>query len=232
MFGHFSGEMAGKVMSAETEVPMSGLPDERLKTGKNSVVETLFGPSSPESERTAGDIRLPPQLQLPRTVGAWWAFEVRCPFCLWLIETFPTGVSSFLGPSLLQCRRCDRLLLSHRREWRERGAIAKAWYVVVSLIYVAGSIALMFVATYILCGLARGSLLWLQVSAAALWGMTVAGLQIARVSQSRWRQRGPAPQAHRPGIWSLDFFLSHKVFGGMLLSALAVAWLAARIGNL
>jgi hypothetical protein len=112
---------------------MSGLPDEHLKDEPSRGVRGV--PARPVSAGPA-EAGCPPPVgvQLPRLAGAWVQGQVHCPYCLKLIETTLIGLSTLLGPSLLQCRRCERLLVSHRREWRDRSAAARWWYVLVSLV--------------------------------------------------------------------------------------------------
>jgi hypothetical protein len=74
--------------------------------------------------------------------------------------------------------------------------------------------------------LARAPAGWFPALAAALWGVSVAGLQTWRVARSLGRTRGLQRKPSRTGFWGLDFFLVHKVFTGILLSAAALAWLA------
>jgi hypothetical protein len=136
------------------------------------------------------------------------------------------GLSTLLGPSLLQCRKCGRLVLSHRREWRDRSAAARAWYVAVSLAYVGGCAALAFGCT-LFASLVKGAgSVWLPACAAAAWGTSVAGLQIWRVIRSVRRTGAVERRAHSSGFWNLDFFLPQKVFAGIVLSAAALGCLA------
>jgi hypothetical protein len=172
------------------------------------------------------EITREPNLHLPGLAGGWWRGQVHCPFCWQLIETTLIGLSTLLGPSLLQCRKCGRLLVSHRQEWSDRSGAAKAWFVAVSLIYVAGCAGLAFVCTWCACVIVRAPVVWLPAAAATAWGTGVASLQIWRVASSHRRTGGGERRAHRPGFWSLDFFLPQKVSAGIALSAAALAWLA------
>jgi hypothetical protein len=207
---------------------MSGLPDEHLKRDPRGVGETPFSPVPPEPEPLDGEAQTPASLQLPRAVGGWLQAHFHCPYCLNFIESpWPLGgVSTYLGPSLLQCRRCDRLLLSHRREWCDLSAAARAWYVAVSLAYIAVCSAVAFFSTHLACAIVGAPAGWRPAAAAAFWGTAVAGLQICRIARSLRRTQGPARQAHRPWFWSLDLFVPQKVLVGIALCAAALAWLA------
>src|SRR5262245_28234238 len=102
---------------------MPGTPDERLKRGPTSLPGVTGVRRLPGEPRSPVEPALPQaELRLPGLVGSWLQGQVHCPFCLRLIETTLLGLSTLLGPALLQCRRCGRVLISHRREWRDRGA--------------------------------------------------------------------------------------------------------------
>jgi hypothetical protein len=207
---------------------MSGLPDENLKEElEGGQVSTGIRGIRSEQEPWLGIVRQRDP-QLPQLAGGWcwWRGQVHCPFCLNLIETTLVGLSTFLGPSLVQCRKCGRLLLSHRWEWRDRGVAGKAWYVAVSLVWIGVCAVLSFGCTWGACVLARAPQAWLPGLAAAVWGTAVAGLQTWRVGRSLRRTSGVVRQAHPSGFRNLDFFLPQKVLVGILLSAAALGCLA------
>jgi hypothetical protein len=205
---------------------MSSSSDERLKKEPSRDIGQASVPHTPQAERAEGDVGSRLGLELPRSAGAWWVGQVHCPFCLALVETTLVGISTLLGPSLLQCRKCGRPFVSHRREWRDRGALGRAWYVGVSLGYVLICAGLAFLVTLVACALARVPIGWFPACGAALWGTAVIVLQVWRVARSARRTRSSERIAHRPTFWSLDFFLPQKVLLGMILSAGVLAWLA------
>src|SRR5262249_45274494 len=151
--------------------------------------------------------------------GALHRGHVLCPFCLRLVETSLIGLSTLLGPSLLRCRKCDRLFTSHRSEWRDRGSAGRTWYVALSIVHVVLGAAASFVITWCACAIARAPLDWPPAAAAAFWGTAVAALQITRVVRSLRRTSRVEREAHRAGFWSLDLYLPQKVAAGMCLSA-------------
>jgi hypothetical protein len=205
---------------------MPDTPDERLARE----------PMAPRGgQARSGDAGVPvhangiiPQadVRLPGPTGGFWRGQVNCPYCTSLIETTLIGLSTFLGPSLLQCRDCGRLLASHRREWGERGSAGKAWYVAVSLVHVGFCAALAFGCTWLACGAGRSTPMWLPVVASAVCGAAVGSLQLWRVARSKRRTRAVDRRPHQPGLWSLDFCLPQKVLVGIILSAFVLRWLA------
>jgi len=206
---------------------MSELPDDRLTTEPNKVATPHPLPRDPELPE--GDVRPRVGVELPRPVGAWYSWlmgQLHCPYCAALIETSMIGLSTCLGPSLLQCRKCLRVFVSHRREWRDRSRAGRVWYVVVSLFYIPVCAALAFLVTLCACAIMRTPALWLSVLAAVVWGMAIASVQLLRVVRSRRRTRPVERLAHRVTFWSLDFFLPQKVMGTMMISAAALAFLA------
>jgi hypothetical protein len=147
-----------------------------------------------------------------------------------MIETTLVGLSTLLGPSLLQCRRCGRLLLSHRREWADRTARGKAWYVNVSLVYVVGLAAFAYLLYAFACSLARYPSWRLPAVGAALVGTATAALQAYRVARSLRRTRPAQRAPQRPSFWNLDWCLPQKVFAVLALSTALLAW-ALRIAS-
>src|SRR5262245_58228110 len=117
----------------EADAAMSDLPDEHLQKGPSDGVGRA--PPRPIPLRASPDEvgPLPAWLQLSRPDGGLWRGQVHCPYCLAMIEVSVIGLCTYLGPSLLQCRGCDRQLLSHRREWDDQTEPGRAWYVMLSL---------------------------------------------------------------------------------------------------
>jgi hypothetical protein len=165
-------------------------------------------------------------LQLPTATATWFQGQVHCPFCLRLLETTLIGLSTRLGPSVLQCPSCGRLLVSHRCEWADGDLDAKVRYVVISLLYLPVCAGLALGSTWCACAILQAPWVWPSILAATFWAAAVGGLQVGRLARSRRRVGGLRRAAHRPSFWSLDLFLPQKVLIGIVLSALAVGSLA------
>jgi hypothetical protein len=180
------------------------------------------------------DVRCRVAVELPRPVGLWrsWVMgQLHCPFCAAMIEESLIGLSTLLGPSLLQCRKCARLIVSHRREWRDRSMSGRVWYVLISVVYVLVCAVLAFLATLCACAIMRTPALWVSALAAALWAMVILGVQVLRVVRSLRRTRLVERPAVRATFWSLDFYLPQKVLRGTILSAIVLAFLARLVAH-
>lgn len=198
--------------------------DDRLKPRRPDIAGAPAParvPSPPPDEDAP-----PLSVRLPNPAGGWLRGQLQCPFCLRLIEASSAGLSSFLGPSLLQCRNCGGTFISHRREWRDKSTVGKAWYVALSLFYVTLAAGLAFIFTLFACLVLAAPDDWPPVSAAAFWASAVAAHQVFRVARSLRRTRTPERLAYRLTFWSPDTSLSQKVFVGILLFSFPWAWLA------
>jgi hypothetical protein len=141
-----------------------------------------------------------------------------------LVEYTPIGLSTLLGPGLLQCRKCKETLRSHRWEWVDGSRIAKAWYVALSVVYVVVCAAVAWIFTAFACLVTHVPVLWPATLAATGWAAAVAGLQFIRVARSIRRGHSVTRAPVRPSFWCLDCFLPQKILAGLLLSAATIAW--------
>ena len=140
---------------------MPNLPDERLAKEPTSPLVGNPIHASPDVPGYQHRFVRQVDIQLPGLAGDFLQGQVHCPFCLKIIEITPIGLSTFLGPSLLQCPKCGQFLISHRREWNSRSSAGKAWYVAVSLVYVGFCTAISFGCTWLPCAVARSTQMWL-----------------------------------------------------------------------
>jgi hypothetical protein len=199
---------------------MSGLTDERLADAPRDEP----GEMQPLADAPADGEVSPPSLQLPPLAGAWWKGQVHCPYCLELVENTLTGLSTLLGPSLLQCRRCAQPLRSHRWEWSDGSEIAQAWYVAVSFVYVVVCAAIAGVCTAFACRAMHVPVLTPATVAAVAWALAITTLQIVRVIRSIRRVRAVNRQPVKTSFWCLDCFLPQKILAALVLSAAGIAW--------
>jgi hypothetical protein len=206
--------------------------EERLASAlKNAAGEIPLSPILAPQSPSHSDISSLRYLQLPQLVGSWWRGQLHCPFCLTLVETTLIGLSTQLGPSFLQCRKCNQLLLSHRRDWSDGNGIAKAWYVTLSLFYTAVCAVLASLCTGFACWAAHVAVGWTAVFAALLCGFAIVSLQVVRVVRSLSRARSAGRMPVRPSFWCLDYYLPQKVLAATFLSTVALGAILKFIVN-
>src|SRR5262249_27717468 len=141
--------------------------------------------------------------------GGW----VRCPFCRLLLD-FCLLRCTRLGPSRLECPRCNHLLISHRKEWAEMTWSERWAFVWDSLLYaVSVSVVGFVVVLFLFPRLSLGYLLVNEV----LFGFvplafagSVVGVQLTRLLNSYSRSRYAPREASRPTFWSMDFHMQSK----------------------
>ncbi len=176
--------------------------------------------------------------------------EMRCPHCGNFVDSFIMGICSWLGPPVYLCDRCGKPFPSRRAEWADMKFRRKAWYVGVSLLYVAagggmGGLSVAACADFLRHGpwkkeMTIGTLeQWLGTLGYAL---LIAVTQVARVLRSRERTRQwelkalesaylstrgdePVEEPPRHNFWLTPFILtSVAIFGPGL-----VGWLIALV---
>jgi hypothetical protein len=166
----------------------------------------------------------PPSLYLPRAVVR--PDSVRCPFCLELAEG-GVGLSCLLGPPLLECRRCRAVFLSFRREWTDIGAAARVWFLAASMAYLAVVAGLAFGMTVSAFFIVRAPAPWWVAAAhSGGWAAAAAGVQGFRFFRSQRRTRAVERRPVRPSFWGLDFGWKARFLAGMVLTTVALGWLA------
>jgi hypothetical protein len=62
--------------------------------------------------------------------------KLHCPHCNKVVDSLPLGICSWLGPELYRCGHCGSSYNSGRLEWVDMTLRRKAWYVLVSFLYV------------------------------------------------------------------------------------------------
>jgi len=209
---------------------MPAPPDDRLAEGPDHGVgpaprrRALPAPPEADEDHPARPRSPSPSVRLPRAVAR--PDSVRCPFCLELAEG-SVGVSCLLGPPLLECRRCRGVFLSNRREWADLGAAGRAWFAGASAAYVAAAAGLAFGLTVSAFFIVRASAPWWVTAAhAAFWAAAVVGVQGFRLFRSLRRTAAVERRPVRPSFWGLDFGWKQRFLAGVVLTTVALAWLA------
>jgi hypothetical protein len=153
---------------------------------------------------------------------------VRCPFCRVLLDYCPFRCSC-LGPSRLECPRCGRVLISHRKEWAHLSG-AERWELLwITLGYLAGVCLVGFTtasATFRAWGMPFQ--LWENLGGLCVLGFAVAvvAVQAIRIFNSRFRSRFPDREPYRPAWYSLDFNIRWKLLLLIIVAPqLVAAWL-------
>ena len=203
---------------------MADSPDDRLADRPGRAAGPTRPP--PEPDEDAPPAPPPPaDLQLPLAIVR--PGHVRCPYCLQLAEQYVVGLSSGLGPPLMQCRKCGGLFLSLRREWIDMPPWRKAWFVAASVLYAEALAVGVAAATAFALFVVRASLpVWAVVLHAAGWAAAVPVVQGWRIARSLRRTRSPERTPYRPSRWSLDHGWALRFMAGAVLTTVALAWLA------
>ena len=136
-----------------------------------------------------------------------------CPRCGKVLDL---GIRIYggLGPSLIECPRCDGVTLSHRQEWADMTWIARLRFICLSFYYVLfGAISGFILATlaYQWDGVQIRREADLPQASALFWAVFVAGAQIYRILRSRSRTRCDSRQSDRPTLLNPDFGLQWKL---------------------
>lgn len=203
---------------------MADRPDERLTPATGGGIGPAPSPRAAPEGRD--DAPAPPtEFLLPRTVRR--ADSARCPFCMAVMEVYLYGLTSGIGPALLECPGCGRPLLSRRGEWAEMGRARKAWFLAASIVYTAvlAGLATALTAFAFFLVRARPSLLVFTLHAAG-WAAAVAAVQWWRVVRSLRRTRMPERKPYRPSRWSSDLGWTLRFLAGVVATSAALAWLA------
>jgi hypothetical protein len=163
-----------------------------------------------------------------------WYSVRSCPHCRRGIDTHILGLSSGLGPPLINCRHCRTAIRTGRKEWNIMSTSERARFIIISTLYTIG------------LGIIGGFSVYLGATALQkgwhtkavdftgpilpvgmlLWGGIVTAFQSYRISKSNERvsQNTLAPNSLPQAGVDLD---SQIIFCGLLLLPFMIGSLLA-----
>ena len=146
-----------------------------------------------------------------------------CPTCQHEIESHMAGMSTGLGPPLVECPNCRGSCLSGRREWPTFGMLSRCWFFILTLVYltVLGFEALLFsYMGFAFAGIDTKG--WYPLAIPVAWCLAIIVVQVYRVGASIRRHPTSSNTPVPLTFWNLQINLQLKFLGGVLLSVIAV----------